>query len=103
VFADSRVTRFGEFSPKGQLFTFSSFFKITKVDQKLGILLPSKKICTNGDLLLLRWATFWADFSQTHVVTLAGRYEKQKRPFVIFFVKGRRQPFELKNSFSPLM
>jgi hypothetical protein len=30
------VTRFGEFSLNGQLFTLSNFFKITTVDQMFG-------------------------------------------------------------------
>jgi hypothetical protein len=39
----TRVTRFDEFSPNEQLFTLSSFFKRTKVDQMLGLLLSMEK------------------------------------------------------------
>jgi hypothetical protein len=36
----NRVTRLGEFSPLGQLFTLSSFSKITEVAQTFGLLFP---------------------------------------------------------------
>jgi hypothetical protein len=48
----ARVTRF---SPNWQSFTMSSFFKATKVDQMLGLLLST----------IMGWATFWTGFSHT--------------------------------------
>jgi hypothetical protein len=65
----SRVTRLGEFSPDGRPFTLGSFIKITKVAQNIELLfslsldyvLIMTKIC---------WATFWAIFPHTHLVTL---------------------------------
>jgi hypothetical protein len=64
-----RATRLGEFSPNGRLFTLGSGLKITEVARISGLLFfhgtsyvsISTKKC---------WATFWATFSQTHLVTL---------------------------------
>jgi hypothetical protein len=60
-----RHPSYGEFSPNGQLFTLSSFFKIALVDQKLGLLTSTKKLlyCINF-AKISDWDTFWADFSQ---------------------------------------
>jgi hypothetical protein len=79
-----RVTRLGKFLPTGQLFTLSSFLKITAVGQMLGLLL-SKKVMYKL-WLKIGWATFWADLSQTRLVTLvfihamlcAWRYRKSR-------------------------
>jgi hypothetical protein len=39
-----RVTRLGEFSPLGRLFTLCSFLKITKVAQILGLPFSTVKV-----------------------------------------------------------
>jgi hypothetical protein len=55
------VTRFGEFSPIGQLLTLGSYFKNTKVAIILGLLFYRGK----SDVLILTkmvWAILWALF-----------------------------------------
>jgi hypothetical protein len=68
--ANTRVTRLGEFSPTWQFFTFGSSSENDKS-------IPNFGLCTfqhvNIDILILTkmyWATIWATFSQTHLVTL---------------------------------
>jgi hypothetical protein len=39
------VTRLGEFSPNGQLFTLGSFPKITQVFQNVGLLFSKYRLC----------------------------------------------------------
>jgi hypothetical protein len=48
VSARARVTRFGEISPIGRLFTFSSFLKLTEVAQIFGLLFfhDTRYVCT---------------------------------------------------------
>jgi hypothetical protein len=65
----NRATRLGEFSHIGRLFTLDSVLKITKVAQFWGILFPRYQLCINFEQKM-GWATFWAIFSQTHLVTL---------------------------------
>jgi hypothetical protein len=43
TFFDGRVIRLGEFSPLGRLLSLGSFLKMAKVDQILGLLLPTVK------------------------------------------------------------
>jgi hypothetical protein len=64
-----RVTRLGEFSPFGRLFSLDYFLKITEVAQ-LWHLLFYKKICINSANTLVWLCTFLAIFSQTHLVTM---------------------------------
>jgi hypothetical protein len=47
---------------------FRQFLKITKVAHILKLLFPWLKLFINFDKK--GWATFWAFFSQTHLVTL---------------------------------
>jgi hypothetical protein len=63
-----RVTRLGEFSPIGLLFTLGQFVKNYRNRQNFG-LFAQKKMCTYV-VILRKNATFWALFSQTHLVTL---------------------------------
>jgi hypothetical protein len=58
----------GEFSTIGWLFTLGSFVKITEVANIIGLLFPTLKLCINFQKM--DWATFWATFSQTRLVTL---------------------------------
>jgi hypothetical protein len=60
----SRVTRLGEFSPIGRLFTLGSFCDIAEVTTFFGLL-----FCIDFDKSK-GWATAWATFSPTHPVTL---------------------------------
>jgi hypothetical protein len=64
-----RLTRLGESSPIGRLFTLGSFSKITEVAHIFCYFFQS----TNHALILTKmgWATFWAIFSQTDLVTLS--------------------------------
>jgi hypothetical protein len=70
---DSSVTRLGEFSPIGRLFSFNSFLKITKVANIFWPLFPTVKVY-NKFWQKMDWAKFWAIFSQTHLVTLMDSY-----------------------------
>jgi hypothetical protein len=67
----NRVTRLGEFSPNGQLFTMGSLMKIIEVAQIfLRILIRGKK---SYILLLTKNGfgfTFWAIFSQGHLASM---------------------------------
>jgi hypothetical protein len=59
----------GEFSPIGRLFSLASLLKITEVAQILG--LPFSKEPDMYHFLPSKcWATLWATFSPTHLVTL---------------------------------
>jgi hypothetical protein len=65
----SRVTRLDEFCPNGSLFTLGSGLKITEVAHILELLFSTSPEC----IALGKktgWATFWATFSRTHLVTL---------------------------------
>jgi hypothetical protein len=64
-----RVTRLGELSPIGWLFTWGSFLQIIEIAQIIGLLISTVKV-TFKLWLKTAWATFWAIFSQTHLVTL---------------------------------
>jgi hypothetical protein len=64
-----RVTRLGGFSPFGWLFTLGSFVKTTERAQNIF----STSINGKSNTFILTkmcWATFWAIFSQTRLVTL---------------------------------
>jgi hypothetical protein len=61
----ARVTRLGDFSPIGQLFTLGCLLNITEVALSLG-----NFFSRGNTYALIGWATFWAIFSQTHLVTL---------------------------------
>jgi hypothetical protein len=68
----------GEFSPIGRLFnkhTLGIFLKITKAAQIFGLLFSSGPVMYYFDKKM-GWATFWATFSKTHLVTLPGNYCK---------------------------
>jgi hypothetical protein len=64
------VTRSGEFSPFGRLFSLGRLSKITQLAQISGLLFSTVKII-NFDKKM-GWATSWAIFSQTHLVILVG-------------------------------
>jgi hypothetical protein len=59
----------GEFSPIGRLFSLGRFVKITEVAQSLGLTFFHETSCV---LIWGKtgWATPYAIFSQTHLVTL---------------------------------
>jgi hypothetical protein len=59
----------GESSPIGRLFSLGSFLKAIEVSKVEAPFIHEKKLCTNFDKKN-SWATFWAMFSQTHLVTL---------------------------------
>jgi hypothetical protein len=67
--SETRVTRFGEFSPIGRLFSLGSFWKITEVATKMRATFFHVKMYA---LMLTKmgWAAFWAICWQTHLVTL---------------------------------
>jgi hypothetical protein len=70
--ASCRVTRSGEYSPNGRLFALDSFLKITEEGNIFPhVLFSSVKGMFASFLPKLGWAAFWANFSQTHLVTLA--------------------------------
>jgi hypothetical protein len=50
------------------LFPLASSLKITEVDRIFWLLFPRLGLCINHDKM--RWASFWAIFSQAHLVTL---------------------------------
>jgi hypothetical protein len=65
----------GVISPNGRLFTLSSVFKIKEVAQIFGLLFPRCQLCINFDKK--GWATFWATFSQAHLVTLTTFHQNE--------------------------
>jgi hypothetical protein len=66
----ARVTRLDEFSPLGGLFTWDNFDENYRRAQSLGLIfLPREKSYIGFDKKI-GWATLWAIFSQTHLVTL---------------------------------
>jgi hypothetical protein len=66
----NRVTRLGEFSPSGRLFSLGSFFNY-RSSPKLRFFFPwNTWLCTNFEQKM-SWATFWAIFSQSRLVTLS--------------------------------
>jgi hypothetical protein len=67
----SRVTGLGKLSPNGRVFTLGSFFKLQKVPSFCATFflnIPIFHTQTFG------WSTFWAIFSQTHLVTVYSRH-----------------------------
>jgi hypothetical protein len=61
------VTVLGEFSPNEWLFTLSSFFLIIEV---IVVFTVSTVKVVYYFWRKMGWATFWANFSQTHLVAL---------------------------------
>jgi hypothetical protein len=74
------VTGLGEFSPIGKLFSLGSFLKITEVAGTLGLRFFHG---TSYEMSFIKrgLATFWAFFSQTHLVTLSSTN-------IVFFFEG---------------
>jgi hypothetical protein len=68
----SRVTRLGEFSRIGRLFILFNVLNITNVWQNFGLLVFTVPV-TYSFWQKMGWATFWATFSNTHLVTLPQR------------------------------
>jgi hypothetical protein len=64
-----RMTKLGEFSPIGRVFLLGSFL-ITDVAHIFELLLSTVKVMHSFGPKT-GWATFWAIFSQTHLVTLS--------------------------------
>jgi hypothetical protein len=65
----TRVTRLGEFSPIRRLFSLASLLKIKEVAQILGPRFSAVPVMFQI-WQKFDWATFWATFSQYHLVTL---------------------------------
>jgi hypothetical protein len=65
----TRVTRLSDFSPIRQLFTSARFFKLQYKPKNLGSSFAGVKLSINFDKKT-GWATFWAMFANTHLVTL---------------------------------
>jgi hypothetical protein len=65
----NRVTRLGECSTIGWLFTLVSYQKLQKWRKFLDYVFPTNRPCVYFDK---KWVGqhFWATFSQTHLVTL---------------------------------
>jgi hypothetical protein len=55
----------------GGCYLWAVFFKLKKWPNFFGYFFPRKMLRINVDLKM-GWATFWAIFSQTHLVTLVG-------------------------------
>jgi hypothetical protein len=66
----TRVTRLGEFSPIGRLFSLGSIVITIVVAQILGLLFHNTCYISISFDKKPDWATLWAFFSQTHLVTL---------------------------------
>jgi hypothetical protein len=64
------VTKWGEFSPVGRVFTLESFFSENCRNSPKFRDIFSQKICLSISTKM-SWATFWATFSQNNLVTLA--------------------------------
>jgi hypothetical protein len=59
--AGCRVTRWGEFSTIGRLFTLgAAFYENYRSSPKIWLLFPRIRLCINFDKI--SWATFWAIF-----------------------------------------
>jgi hypothetical protein len=63
------VTRLGDFSPIGRLFSLGSVLKIKLAAKMFGLLLPTVPVMYYFRRII-GWATFWATFSQSHLVTM---------------------------------
>jgi hypothetical protein len=63
--------RLNEFFTIGSLFTLGSVLKITEVAQFSGQLISTVQLMYSFWHIWIGWATFWATFSKTHLVTLA--------------------------------
>jgi hypothetical protein len=72
-----RVTRLGEFSPIGRLFSLGSLLKITEVAQHSGLLFSSFQFLYKFRQKMA-WVTIWAISSQTHLVTMLSFYNRHK-------------------------
>jgi hypothetical protein len=89
----------GEFSPiYWAIVYFGHFFKITELAHILGQLFP------HGKSYVLFWqkislATFWAIFSQTHLVTLALVSVLRESPNFYFTKVGWKLEFRALNYF----
>jgi hypothetical protein len=73
----NRVTRLGEFSHIGRLFALSSFFNYKIIPH-----LWAPLVYKNDKAFILAnmyWATFWAIFSQTHLVALPGKRKSAEK------------------------
>jgi hypothetical protein len=68
--AAASVTRFGEFSPFGRLFTLDSFMKITGLATYSENFFPSVKVAYSFWPNSV-WASFCVNFSPANLVTLA--------------------------------
>jgi hypothetical protein len=55
------------------VFTFGASLKITEVAQLFGLLFSTLKVKQVLILTKITWATFWAFFSKTYLVTLVTR------------------------------
>jgi hypothetical protein len=74
----TRVTRFGDFSPLGSMFTLAVFCENYRSSTDIiGLLLSTEKLLCKLSQKK-DWATFCATFSQTHLVALLSTSE---RPF----------------------
>jgi hypothetical protein len=69
VIGADRVTREGEFSPTGQLFTSYVQLFENLSNANFWYFFPTEKVM-HCFLQNIAWDTFWAIFSQTHLVTL---------------------------------
>jgi hypothetical protein len=81
-----RVTRLGEFLPVVRLFSLGSFFKITEVAQIFGLLFSMVKLHNVLISTKMGWASCWAIFSQTHLVTLIQRKTKESSQTKLFIL-----------------
>jgi hypothetical protein len=59
------------FRPIWSMFSLGSYFRITEVSNRFGLLYSVDKL-KNKFWQKIGWATFWAIFSLTHLVTLRG-------------------------------
>jgi hypothetical protein len=62
------------------LFSLGSFSKITDAAPSFGLRFYNVQIMYIISLTKMDWAAFWAFFSPTHLVTLAGIEGKQSSP-----------------------
>jgi hypothetical protein len=59
----------GEVSPYWEMIYFGQFFKYRSITKIWATFFTREKLCITFDKKWA-WATFWAIFSQTHLVTL---------------------------------
>jgi hypothetical protein len=89
------VTRLGEFPSTGRLFSLVRFWKLQSLPTFTGNVFSSVKKVMLLFLAKTCWATFWANYSQTHLVTLiasaSGTKDLSSNPAMALGFEGKHR------------